>query len=303
MAYTLPGHFASRIRAIFGEQGQAWLEDLPALLDDCARRWELTLQPPFELSYNYVAPAVRADGSLVVLKVGPPNPELLCEQVALGLYGGRGCAALLDADPTRGITLLEHVWPGERLSALEDDERATRLAAEVIGQLWRPLPPEHPFPSAAGWMRGLARQRERCGGGSGPLPERLLDQAERLAAELLGSAGAPVLLHGDLHHDNILSARRAPWLAIDPKGLAGELAYEVGALLRNPLPALLERPDPAATLARRVAIFSEMLGLERQRVAAWGMAQAVLSACWSIEDEGRGWEEATACAELLSGMC
>jgi streptomycin 6-kinase len=72
---------------------------LPALLDACARRWSLALQPPFELSYNYVCPAVRADGTEMVLKVGVVNPELLTEIAALQLYAGRGCAQLLDADP------------------------------------------------------------------------------------------------------------------------------------------------------------------------------------------------------------
>lgn len=300
---NVPADFARRMRVMYGEAGQMWLDGLPELVGRCARRWGLRVGPPFELSYNYVAPAERADGTAVVLKIGWPNREFLSEQAALGLYGGRGCAALLDADPALGVTLLERAWPGARLSALEDDERATRVAAEVVGQLWRPLPPAHPFPSAADWMAGLGRLRARHGGTSGPLPERLLARAERLAAELLASAGPAVLLHGDLHHDNILSAGRQPWLAIDPKGLAGELAYEVGALLRNPLPALLERPDPAGVLARRVAVFSEMLGLERGRVAAWGLAQAVLSACWSDEDEGGGWEGALACAELLARLC
>jgi streptomycin 6-kinase len=95
-----------------------------------------------------------------------------------------------------------------------------------------------------------------------------------------------VLLHGNLHHDNILCAEREPWLAIDPKGLIGELAYETGALLRNLWPAILAEPDPARLIARRIDQLAEEVAFERARVRDWGMAQAVLSAWWFIEDGG-----------------
>ena len=105
-----------------------------------------------------------------------------------------------------------------------------------------------------------------------------------------------------MHHENILSATRAPWLAIDPKGIVGEPDYEVGALLRNPLPQLLNMPHPGRVTARRVDQLAEALGFDRARVRGWGLAQAVLSAWWCIEDSGYGWEPAIACAELLAAV-
>ena len=75
----------------------------------------------------------------------------------------------------------------------------------------------------------------------------------------------PVVLHGDLHHFNILAAERQPWLAIDPKGVVGEPVYETGALLRNPWPDLLSLPDPGRILARRVDQLAEELGFDRAR--------------------------------------
>ena len=88
---TVPRDFARTIVELYGAEGVEWLERLPSLLADCERRWALTVLPPFEpLSYNYVAPAVRADGADVVLKVGVPNSELLTEIEALRLYDGRG---------------------------------------------------------------------------------------------------------------------------------------------------------------------------------------------------------------------
>jgi streptomycin 6-kinase len=113
---------------------------------------------------------------------------------------------------------------------------------------------------------------------------------------------APVVLHGDLHHDNIVAATRAPWLAIDPKGVVGEPAYETGALLRNPMPQLLAMPDPARLTRRRVDQLAGELGFDRARIRGWGLAQAVLSAWWSIEDAGTGWEFGIAVAELLASM-
>jgi streptomycin 6-kinase len=127
----------------------------------------------------------------------------------------------------------------------------------------------------------------------------LVETAEGLFAELLSSMDELVLLHGDLHHYNILSAEREPWLAIDPKGVVGEPAYELGAWLRNPVPHVFSWPDARQVTARRVDQFAELLGLDRQRIIGWGIAQAVLSAWWDYEDVGRGWEDVLACAEWL----
>ena len=303
MVMTVPSAFARTIRELHGETGDEWLRRLPDLLADCALRWSLTILPPFEpLTYNYVAPAIREDSAEVVLKVGVPNSELLTEIEALRRFDGQGIVQLLDADPELGILLLERLKPGAPLSKLADDELATSIAVQVMRQLWRPAPPEHPFPMVAKWAAGLERLRRRFGGGTGPLPGEWVETAENLFGELIGSMAEPVLLHGDLHHENILSAERQPWLALDPKGVVGEPAYEVGALLRNPIPGLLAQPHPERTLARRVDQLAEELGLERARLVGWGLAQAVLSAWWNVEDHGHGWEWGIACAEVLARL-
>jgi streptomycin 6-kinase len=112
----------------------------------------------------------------------------------------------------------------------------------------------------------------------------------------------PVLLHGDLHHENILAAGRQPWLAIDPKGLAGEPAYEIGALLRNPIPQLYTWPDLDRITARRIDQLAEELTLDRERLIGWGLAQAVLSAWWNVEDHGREWDDCLILAEILAKL-
>jgi streptomycin 6-kinase len=296
----VPETFARTIIDVYEADGVAWLERLPATIADCARRWSLSVAPPVpNLSYNYVAPAIRSDGAEVVLKLGVPSTELRTEIAALRLYGGRGCAMLLDADADQGHLLLERLRPGTPLADLADDEQATAIAAEIMRQLWRPVPPDHPFPTVARWAAGMQRLRAEFGGGTGPFPVRLVERAERLFADLLSSMDAPVLLHGDLHHWNILAAERQPWLAIDPKGIVGEPAYEVGALLRNRLEVA---PDMKRLTARRIDQLAEALGFDRARILAWCLAQAVLSAWWSYEDHGSGWEEMVEFAETLDDL-
>jgi len=299
----IPEDFARAIVVQHGEAGKVWLSRLPGLVGRCAARWSLKVGPPFpSLSYNYAAPAEGPGGERLVLKVGVPVAELLSEVEALRLFDGRGAARLLDADAEWGALLLERLEPGRQLVTLceEDDEAATSAAAGVMKKLWHPTPFAHNFPTAADWGRGLQRLREHFGGGTGPFPRRLVEEAEALYAELLASSEEPVLTHGDLHHGNLLAAARAPWLAIDPKGLVAEPAYEVGALLRNPLPQLLRRPDPVRVTERRIAQLSEELGFDRARVRGWGLAQAVLSEWWSIEDTGEPGEFSFAAAEILA---
>lgn len=299
----VPAQFSRTIIEVYGAGGAEWLARLPDLIAEFERRWSLTILPPFApLSYNYVAPALRAEGRPVVFKAGVPNPELRTEIEVLRLYDGHGIVQLLEADIDRGVMLLERLQPGTPLSTLADDQRATSIAAQVMRQLWRPAPRQHSFPTVAKWAAGLRRLRRRFEGGAGPLPARLVEKAEALFVELIGSMAEPVLLHGDLHHDNILAAERQPWLALDPKGVIGEPACEVGALLHNIAPQFLAGSSPGRILARRVHQLADELGFDRARVRDWGLAQAVLSAWWSIEDHGHGWEWAITCAEALESV-
>jgi streptomycin 6-kinase len=299
---ALPDRFVRTVLDLGGGEGRDWLDRLPATLAGCERRWRIRVGTPYDLSYNYVARAVRDDGTPVVVKVCPPgDPDWRYEAQALRLAAGRGMVLLLDADMAERATLLERAEPARPLTDLarQDDAAATHEAATVMRRLAQPALAGPRFPTVARWDEGFGRHRRRCGGTSGPLPGALFDRAERVYAELCASMAQPVLLHGDLHHDNILSAQREPWLAIDPKGVEGEAVYEAGALLRNPWPDLLTWPDPRRILARRVDQLAEALGADRERVRAWGFAQAMLSAVWTVEDHGEGWDFPVTCAELL----
>ncbi|HEU0026231.1 MAG TPA: aminoglycoside phosphotransferase family protein [Ktedonobacterales bacterium] len=284
----IPGYFAQFTTEYWGEEGAAWLRDLPALLAQYCARWNLALLPPFPgLTFNFVAPVTRADGSPAVLKAGVPRDEIETEIAALRLCDGAGLVRLLEADAQRGVMLLERALPGEPLSRMEDDDQATAIAADVMRAIWRPAPDSSPFPTVAGWLRAFDRVREMFDGGSGPLPETALARGEALGRDLLTSApGQSMLLHGDLHHENIVSAQRMPWLVIDPKGVTGDPCFEVGAFLTNPYERFMSW-DPRewpARMARRVDILTERLGFPRERIVAWGVTQATLSAVWGVED-------------------
>ncbi|PKB82167.1 MAG: hypothetical protein BZY88_05215 [SAR202 cluster bacterium Io17-Chloro-G9] len=292
--------FSRNVIGVHGEVGAAWLGRLSGIIADCERRWSIKVMPPFApLSYAYVAPANLADGSEAVLKVRVPNGDFQLEMEALRLFDGKGTVRLLQADPGLGAMVLERLKTGTLLSSLTDDGRATTIAAQVMQQLLRSPPPGHCFPGVSEWAAGLGTLRERFGGATGPFPESLVDRAETLFSQLIATMGEPVLLHGDLHQYNILSAQRQPWLAIDPKGVVGEAEYEVGPFLRN---CLLNRPHPERLLARRVDKLANDLGFERERILGWGLAQAVLSAWWSFEDSGRVGEEAMICAQVLADL-
>jgi streptomycin 6-kinase len=298
----IPPDFVRRMVEVYGERGLHWTRQLPALIVALAERWSLRVQPPFpQLTYNYVAPALRADGIHVVLKVGVPTRELLSEIAALRLYDGHGIVRLLAADPEQGAFLLERLNPGTPLALLPDDDTATLIAASIMRDLWRPAPPTtyFPFPTVEGWAAGFSRLRNQFSGGTGPFPTPIIERAERTFADLLSSSEDPVLLHGDLHHDNIAAAERCPWLALDPKGVIGERGYEAAALLHNRLPAPFNPQSARPVLSRRLDILAAELGIDRFRLRAWGFAQTVLSAWWTYEDHGHGWEPDLAIAEVL----
>ncbi|HJT58737.1 MAG TPA: aminoglycoside phosphotransferase family protein [Ktedonobacteraceae bacterium] len=301
--FIIPENFANFMIEIFGEEGRAWLDRLPTVLAVCEERWNLKIGAPVgNLSFNYVAPAVRADGTEVMLKVGltdefPAQPEALCH------FDGHGMVQLLAYDEQNAAMLMERLKPGISLRVVEDDETAISAAVKVMRELWRPLPKEHyPFPTVGDWGKGFARLRKQYDGGTGPIPPALFDKAEKLYAELSASMDEPVLLHGDLHQDNILSAEREPWLAVDPKGVIGEPVYETGSILRNFWPDILAIPDPVSLMKRRIDQFSAELGFDRERIYDWGFAQAVLSVVWSIEDTGKLENEGLFFMEVLNAI-
>jgi streptomycin 6-kinase len=298
----VPAAFAATVRTVWGADGARWLAGLPDLVAALARRWRLVVGPPYALSYHWVAPAGRADGTAAVLRLGVPgSAEDAQAATALELVGGAGMCALLEHDPGAGAMLLARVEPGDLLSGLAgaDDPAATAVLLDVAGRLRCPARDAR-LPTIAERGRGFDRLRSRYGGGTGPLPAALVAAAERTWAEL----GAPpatgaLLLHGDLHHYNVLRSQPHGWLAIDPMPVLGAPLHEVGPLLLNPIHELLTWPDPAGVLTARIEQLAVGLAVPAADVRRWGLAFAALSAAWADEDHQPA-DHALACADLLS---
>jgi streptomycin 6-kinase len=296
---------------VFGEDGRSWLDGLPALLDEYATRWNLDILAPFPLSYNYVAPCRREDGSPAVLKAGVQRGPVEHEMAALRHWDGDGAVRVLESDEAAAVFLLERLVPGIPIIAV-DEADATSVAARLMRRIWRPPPQDHIFPTLEDWAEAFDLLRERHDRTTGLLPQVKVERGESLYRDLLASQPDEVVLHGDLHHTNILSAEREPWLIIDPHGVVGDPAFEVGPWLRNPVTdpgeryeerVLLRQPDVAGILGRRLDIFASELRLDRQRLRDWGIAFATLSACWSDDsNHTASWQQALAVADILATL-
>lgn len=283
--HHIPENYIQTTFQVYGEAGKTWIQQLPDLLSGLEQQWKIRILKPFNLSYNYVAPAIQDDGTEVVLKVGFISSELLSEIAALQAFDGHGIVQLLKSSPEQGAMLLERMIPGIELATVEDDDAATQIAANVMRNLWIPAPPDSRdlFCQSRLWAHGLKKLRAAFNG-TGPYPAPLVELSERLFEDLFASAGPSMLLHGDLHHWNILSSTRQPWLALDPKGLVGEAEYEVGAWMRNKFPEDGGAAAIQKQAARRFEIFHDVLGFDRRRMLGWTIAQGLLSAWWTYED-------------------
>ena len=286
----------------WGEEGEKWLASIPSIIEAFEMKWSLKIGPPHSLSYNYVAPATRSDGTDVVLKIGfTGDREFKTEILALKIFNGDGAVKLLEADREKAVILLERVTPGVPLSEEVDDEKATRILASVIKKLYKPLPSSHTFTTIDGWIKELSNFHNKPGSTIQPLPLDLINKARELFTYLIKTSAPAVLVHGDLHHDNIISSTRAGWLAIDPKGIAAEPAYEVAAMIRNPYQKLKDIANLEEILRRRILILSKELGFNPLRIHQWCLAQTVLSAVWN-HGEAKGSEHAIRVARALERL-
>lgn len=249
---------------------------------------------PFETQTSTIQ-FVRRGGMSCVLKVGHAQGDEATAAV-LSHYEGQGSVKVLASDGV--ASLLQRASPGTPLSqvvAAGRDDEATQIFCEVSNKLHtRPRPTSH-FPDLERW--GSAFE----GTAAVALPAELVAEASATYIDLCASQTRRVLLHGDLHHDNILFDEVSGWLAIDPKGVIGEAEFESGAFLRNPTddPRNFAVPE---IIARRVGIMCNEQGWSRDRVLRWCFAQGVLSAIWSIEDGDdptRGIATATAARTMI----
>lgn len=273
LGFDLPSRLKSLERS---REGRDWLAALPSTIDACRRRWGLRLERPYEQSsVSIVFPAVTPEGSCVALKIQFPHPECKHEAAALRRWGGRGAVQLLDNDPALNALLLERCDPGDHLSTVKPDI-ALEVLTELLPRLW--VDADQPFVSlseeAGIWAEHLPSSWERAGR---PLEIALLDAALSALSALRESQGRQVLVHQDLHGDNVLRATREPWLVIDPKPLVGEREFSLAPIIRA-----YEFGHSRESVIRRLDKLTNDLGLNRERARLWSFAQTL---AWAFDGD------------------
>ncbi|MGN6482957.1 MAG: aminoglycoside phosphotransferase family protein [Thermomicrobiales bacterium] len=264
----------------------AWFETLPAMVGAWCDRWGITLLPGIpSLSYTVVLLGRSDMHGDVVLKLAPTAMEFSSEVAGLKAFQGPGVVRLIHADSDAAGMLMERILPGTRLRAFDDridDTAATTIGASMLKHLWRPAPadPGDLIPLQR-WFRDLFRLRDQLRDGRADLPisRDSVEYAATIAEDLLGTPD-PVVLHGDMHHGNILENSAGGWTVIDPKGLIGDRAYDVGTWMLNGWPAN-EPGDQESIQRRRVDSFADGLGLPRERVVAGALVHATLVIAWA----------------------
>ncbi|HEU5211429.1 MAG TPA: aminoglycoside phosphotransferase family protein [Gaiellaceae bacterium] len=257
-------------------EGRDWLRALPELRAECERAWGVSSAgAPFAYAYASLAYPVVADGTPAVLKLQFPDRESEHEADALEAWDGDGAVRLLARDDERRALLLERLLPGTALTGHDD---ALDVVLGLLVRLWVPAPsPVHALAEEAAWWAATLEDAWEAAGR--PWERALLDAARDYLELLPPTQGEQVLLHQDLHPDNVLAAEREPWLVIDPKPLRGEREFAAAPIVR----AHDLGHDRRSVLARLDRVCSE-LGLDGERARGWTIAQTL---AWGTGDDAQ----------------
>jgi streptomycin 6-kinase len=289
-----PHAFEMKIIGAFGQTGKEWLGKLESLVYTYLKKWKLQSEGAVEnLSYNYVLKVIDDSGNRAILKLGIANYDFGNEIRTIQTYNGSGCAKLIKADSENGVMLLEHLQPGTMLTEVEE-----LLAIKNFSYVWtvlrRKVEENADHPSIADWMQAFDRYLEKYYTNEGPLSKHFVFLAKNYFNEIASSSDNNDLLHGDLHHENILYSNNYGWLAIDPKGVKGDTYFDFISFLTN---QLFNKPDPRQLLEQRVFLLCEEMQLNKERLLKAAVAMSTLYACWGIEDSDSEWENSFKCAQ------
>ncbi|MEO3935601.1 aminoglycoside phosphotransferase family protein [Dermatophilaceae bacterium Soc4.6] len=276
MNVDIPARFARSVEARPADalspagtpSGSDWIAALPRLVGSVLDDWQLAPDGHSRTGRcALVVPVRTADDRPAMLKLTWPHLEARGEHIALRHWDGRGAVQLLRADPHRLALLLERLDPSDLTGVWVDE------ACEVIGGLLAELvaPAIARIPTLSAYAA-----RQAAAPAPAALPPRFADQARHLAADLATDPGVDAqLLHTDLHFANVLAGGRVPWLAIDPKPMAGDRAFEVAPVLWNRADELGSGSAVRWSLRRRVEVVCDAAGIDEAKARAWAVVRVV----------------------------
>jgi streptomycin 6-kinase len=283
MVIAVPPELAAAHARIWGDQGRAWTAALPTLASSTMERWSLRPDGPGRHGLvSLVLPVVCDDGTPAALKLQPLDDETAGEPVGLREWNGQGTVLLLDHDPASGAMLLERLDASRPLGVVENDLAALQPLAEIMARLVSvAAPPDlrRLADIAAAMLAAVPGALRVLGVGE----RRLVGYCAGAVAELVDEPGDR-MLHWDLHYDNVLAGTREPWLAIDPKPLAGDPCFELLPALHNRWDDVLATGDVARAVKRRFDLMVEVVGLDRERAVGWTLGRVLQNALWDVED-------------------
>jgi streptomycin 6-kinase len=251
-------------------------------LEELTQNWDVSVVERLdETGIALVYRVARHDGSAAVLKLyknGDPKNEHLGFQV-MRHWNGHGAAELYQS--THDAILIEYLSGpslGDLTRSGRDAETAPVLAQTAKALHRVPQETDLGLPTLETWYRDLLDFDVHL---VAPDLKPLFEHTKILAKELFATQGPQIILHGDLHHDNVLHGDRG-WLAIDPKGVIGEAEAEMANTYRNPKggEGLITSRD---RLLGMNAVFARELDLDPHRLLRWGAVKTALSAVWQIK--------------------
>lgn len=280
---------------ILGEKGSAWIEDLPTTIKVLSDQWALKNITPVEnMSYNYVAKAIRSDDQPIVFKIGFDKKAIVDEKQALTYFDGNAAIRLLDYDERYSALLLDQAIPGVTLKSLypTQEEFVIDCYVDTVKRLLsKSIKSTYSFRYIKDWLEALDKAQPNL------IPNDLLQRAIGLKNTLLSTMTKEFVLHGDLHHDNILQ-NNDMWIVIDPKGIVGEPEFEIAAFDFISIDEIKTDNEVRKLFDRRLNLIAEKTNLSAERIKDWVFVRLMLSAVWFVEDNGDpGW--AIALAEKL----
>jgi streptomycin 6-kinase len=265
-----------------------------SIVDPYLHRWSVNPDGPVtETPSSWLMP-VRRGSSPAMLKVLKHSSDERNAAALLRYWDGDGAVRLYEED--ENAVLLERANGSRSLMAMAlsgGDTQAAEILAETVARLYARRASNIPLrlTPLPEWFSSLYAHETVT---------PLLGHCAAVARGLLATERDIVPLHGDLHHDNVLDGGERGWLAVDPKALIGERTYEVANLLGNPFPYgdIVHSPDRMQRLAQ---LYAARLGLPVERVLAFALAHAGLSASWHIEED-RDPAYRLRCADILSPL-